>query len=286
MASQECERCGAPLELGPIGSITSCTYCGVQARLVGAAPPPAPAPAPSRRATTDGEPSATSRPSKLLIVSGLVAIALIALAARGLVRRSAAPKDTRASTPSVTSLKTLGDSETQMEGLDTASMQGGLADFDALANTTWAFALARTWSSDARLTSLELHGLTEEGVLDASAGGKGYAAYVFASQARNAAAREMQRVSTKLVWSAIELRVQAGRVNATVSHNSYDDLPPTAVSFGCKPREIIALWRERGGLPRRDHYNILLREVFGSRDLLWRSLDWGLRDVTTSCVMK
>jgi hypothetical protein len=179
-------------------------------------------------------------------------------------------------------LKTLGDSETTIERLDPNGMIGQLGAFDPVANFPWAQKLATTWSADARLIKLKVEEMSAEGALDLSEHGPGRVTYEFASPGRHAAGLSMAKVSSKLVWSAIDLNLKKGVITATVAGDSWLDLGVHELSFGCPPTDLIRIWRGRG-LPVRDTYAFELSQATDTGSFQWTSMNWGLKPLSTAC---
>jgi hypothetical protein len=184
----------------------------------------------------------------------------------------------------------LGDNFTELRPINLAAF-GSIDAFDPLAQLPVATTLARTWSPDARLTSLELQGIAENGKVDlrsAAAGGNSAfgvvvrARYQFASKGRDIAAKAMVKVSEKVVWTAIDIILEKGELRAVVSPNSSDDRDPTPITFGCQVPQIIETWRA-SGLPFRKGYALTLRDTIGRGPPSWTSADWGVPSVDLAC---
>ncbi len=182
-------------------------------------------------------------------------------------------------------LKGLGDLATEITPIEAKDL-GPLDRFDPLAHLPWFFDLARTWTPDARLVDIELHGVRPDGTIDASRDQEDrYVRIQFASASRNAAAKQARKVSDSLLWSAVSIEVH-GTVRAVLVNNTSEDRPPSGVVFGCSVSKLIQQWRAKG-LPERDTYAIELADTHGPKeDLVWQSRDWGVPKAGLDCRLR
>jgi hypothetical protein len=284
MLTQKCETCGAPVDPAEPGSVVTCAYCHARMRApteVARHIPDALPPRVARPWNDDAEPP-RERSIVRFFLSAVAAIGVVGAAVFVLVSsKNGGPPKTATPTLRAASLKTLGDTETTIDRIDPTGIQGELRAFDPIRNLPWATKLASTWSADARLTTLTIVEMTLDGALDVSDRSPATARYVFVSAGRDAAARDMAKASSKLVWSAIALEFKKGLLTATVSPNSAADRDRSEIVFGCLPADVLALWRTRG-LPIRDGYALTLREEMNG-EFDWTSQNWGVKPLTTSC---
>jgi hypothetical protein len=157
-----------------------------------------------------------------------------------------------------------------------------LQAFEPESHLPWMTDLARTWSPDARLVGIEIHGLIANGTLDVSSSSTGSSVtYAFASRARDTASIELLKVSDKpLIWSMIELWVKNGGLRAELGSRGYGNLDTTPIMFGCKLSQIIEMWNAKG-LPYRKTYDISLSPH--DKDFRWVSRNWGVPEISVDC---
>jgi hypothetical protein len=212
----------------------------------------------------------------------IVALGAVCVTVSVLAKRSSSSSSKPASSLHAPNLKTLGDSETTIDRVDPSGIVGQLGAFDPLANLPWAQKLATTWSADARLIKLKVEEISAEGALDLGDHGPGRVTYEFASPGRHAAGIHMTKVSSKLVWSAIDLNLRRGAITATVAGDSWLDLGAHEVAFACPLTELIKIWGGRG-LPVRDTYGLELGQATDTGAFQWTSMNWGLKPLSMAC---
>lgn len=219
----------------------------------------------------------------LLIVLGLPALIAAGITLEAMLRRpaTAAPPVLHPA-----DLHGLGDNFTELDAIDPKVILP-LDAFDPLRHLTWATALARTWSPDARLINLDLTLVRENGTVDVSIATakdpiRPRVKYEFASKGRDVAAKQLTKVSEKIMWSAIDIIVEKGGLRAVVAGNSSDDRDPTALALGCGVTQIVAIWRAKG-LPFRQGYSLELSDTIGHGPPSWKSGDWGVPAIDIDC---
>jgi hypothetical protein len=196
--------------------------------------------------------------------------------------RASSPSPVAAVSPHAATLKTLGDSETTIERIDTSGLPTPFATFDPIANLGWAQRMAGTWSADARLIRLSVEEMTTDGVIDVTERGTARVTYEFASPGRHAAGVEMARVSSKLVFSAIDLTFKKGALSAIVAGDGWRDLGKHDLAFGCPLTKLLSVWHDQG-LPIRDAYSVELTQASATGAFEWASKNWGVRPLSTAC---
>jgi hypothetical protein len=183
-------------------------------------------------------------------------------------------------------LHSLGEAATEITPLPTTGL-GPLTTFDPIAELPWFMKLAATWTPDARLARIELHGVRADGTMDvATPGSDAFVRYEIASATRNTAAQQQRKVVDTLLWSAIDITLKAGVLRAAVVNNSNEDRPPSPLSFACTVPKLIALWRAKG-LPAKEVYSIELDDQRGAKpDYVWQSHDWGVPKAGMDCKLR
>jgi phage FluMu protein Com len=180
-------------------------------------------------------------------------------------------------------LHELGDPVTEISPIDPSGL-GSLTALDPLAHLLWFENLARTWSPDARLVALELHGVRVLGTLDVgSPASDPYVRYQFASKARAVVAKKLAKANASLAWSAIDLVLKRGLLKASVVTNASEDRDSTPVTFACGIPQLVDMWRSRG-MSSKEAYNLELDDVRGPKqDLVWESKDDHLTPIGIDC---
>jgi hypothetical protein len=183
-------------------------------------------------------------------------------------------------------LHSLGEAATEISPIGTTGL-GPLDKLDPLAQIPWFSQLASTWTADARLARLDLHGVRRDGTMDLTTSSAGsYVRYEFASATRNTAAVQQRKVVDTLLWSAIDIELKGGVLRASVVSNSNEDRAPSPLSFACTVPKLIDLWRTKG-LPAKETYNIELSDQRGPKpDYAWQSHDWGVPKVGLDCHLR
>jgi hypothetical protein len=161
---------------------------------------------------------------------------------------------------------------------------GSLAAFDPIAHLPWFENLARTWSPDARLVTLELHGVRALGTLDiATPASDPYVRYEFASKARGALAKQMAKTSAAASFSAIDIVLKRNLMRALLVNSASEDRDPAPLQFGCGIPQLIDMWRSKGLAPKAT-YNLELDDSRGPKpDFLWHSIDLEVSCIGLDC---
>jgi hypothetical protein len=180
-------------------------------------------------------------------------------------------------------LHDLGDPAAVITPIDPAGLSK-LSAFDPIAALPWFENLARTWSTDARLVSLELHGVRALGTLDvATPGSDPFVRYQFASKARSLVAKKLAKANATLAWSAIDVVLKRGVMTASVVANASEDRDPSPAVFECGIPQLIDMWRTKG-LSSRPTYDVELEDGRGPKlDYVWQSKDDHLAPIGTDC---
>jgi hypothetical protein len=281
MPAPLCSFCSAPLR-NVAFSEARCAHCGAMNRLDG------PQPVTDKRLH-----KAQSGSSYSKLVRGIgfvVAVAFfisLSFFARTLYERVIPPPAPEAPLPKFrpADLHALGDPQTEMSPIDPSGL-GALEALDPLARLAWFENLARTWSPDARLVTLELHGVRVLGTMDVgSPGADPYVRYAFASKSRADATRRMAKLGAPSTgaWNAIEIVLKRGLMRASVINNPSDDRDPAPVVFGCGVPQLVDMWRSRG-LGSKTAYNLELDDPRGPKaDYSWQSLDDRVPRIGSDC---
>jgi len=182
-------------------------------------------------------------------------------------------------------LELLGEEKhTTIEPIDPTGVVGGLKAFDAIKNIPWAMKLARSWSPDAQLNKIDWRGMPPDGACDLTDEAS-RVEYNFGSRARDAAAREMAKVSAKIVWAAFTLSIQRSKISATVG--TYTDMevsgPVHDPVLECQPGRAVEVWRTMG-LPFHRKYNLELNRRRGDGSFSFECNDWGVKELSSACV--
>jgi hypothetical protein len=180
-------------------------------------------------------------------------------------------------------LKDLGVEVPELSPIDPSGL-GNLAALEPIARLPWFQTLAKTWSADARLVTLEIHGARATGSMDvATPGSDPYVRYQFGSRSRELAARQANRAGAKAAWSAIDIVLKRGVLRASVVNSASVGREPTPLVFGCGVPQLIDTWRSRG-LPPKDTYSLELSDSVGSKpDPVWESHDATLPRMGIDC---
>jgi hypothetical protein len=183
-------------------------------------------------------------------------------------------------------LHSLGEAATEITPIGTTGL-GPLTEFDPLGQLPWFAKLAGTWTPDARLARLDLHGVRGDGTMDvATPGSPNAARYEFASTTRDTAAVQQRKVVETLLWSAIDIEIKAGVIRAAVVNNTNEDRPPSTLVFTCSVPRLLELWRSKG-LPAKQIYNMELFDQRGPKpDFVWQSHDWGVPKAGMDCRLR
>jgi hypothetical protein len=277
-----CSFCSAPLKNIAFGE-ARCTHCGAMNRLDG------PQPVTDKRlhkAQSGSSYSKWVRGIGFVVALGFLASILFFL--RTMQNRLFPPPVAEAPLPKYrpADLHALGEPEPEMSPIDPSGL-GALEALDPIARLPWFETLARTWSPDARLVALELHGVRALGTLDVgSPAADPYVRYAFASKARADAARRMAKLGAATPatsWNAIEIVLKRGLMRASVINNPSDDREPAPIVFGCGIPQLVDMWRSRG-LGAKEAYNLELDDPRGPKpDYVWRSVDDRLPLIGKDC---
>jgi len=276
-----CSFCSAPLK-NIAFSEARCTHCGAMNRLDG------PQPVTDKR--LHKAQSGTSYSKWVRGIGFVVACAFlgsILLALRTLENRVFPPPVPEAPLPKYrpADLRALGEPAPEISPIDPSGL-GALEAFDPLAHLAWFETLARSWSPDARLVALELHGVRASGAMDVgSPAADPYVRYAFASKSRADAARRMAKLGAPpaTAWNAIDIVLKRGLMRATVINNPSDDRDPAPVVFACGIPQLVDMWRSRG-LGAKEAYNLELDDPRGPKpDYTWQSLDERLPHIGNDC---
>jgi hypothetical protein len=183
-------------------------------------------------------------------------------------------------------LRGLGEAATEITPLPTTGL-GPLTTFDPIAQIPWFTQLAATWTPDARLARIEIHGVRADGTMDAATPSTGtFVRYEFASTTRDTAAVQQRKVVETLLWSAIDIELRAGVLRAAVVNNSNEDRSPAPLTFGCSLPKLLEQWRAKG-LPIKQTYNVELDDQRGPKpDYVWQSHDWGVPKAGIDCKLR
>jgi hypothetical protein len=279
MATSTCSFCGAPLRNVAFAE-ARCAQCGGINRID------------SEKGTTDQKlyrENVGSWYSRLVRVLGFVLAAMffgfllyflrqMEYKLRPKVYEEAPPPTYHAA-----DLHDLGDPATDIGPIDPSGL-GSLEALDPLGHLLWFENLARTWSPDARLVSLELHGVHALGTLDVGApAGDPYVRYQFASKARAVVAKRVAKANASLAWSAVDIVLKRGLMKATVVTNASEDRDPIPLSFGCGIPQLMDMWRSKG-MSSKEAYNVELDDSRGAKqDFVWKSKDEVMTPIGIDC---
>lgn len=283
MATQRCAHCSAPLPLGTPGSVVVCSFCRSENRVQGPVAHAAPA-ASSTTRPSSAAPIVAVVVAAVVLVAGGVGVAASVLSVSNEVgpnvtvtTRSSVTTSTstgssastgRASEPTRLRIADLGSftGEHGWTAIETTGMQGEVRSFDPIANVAWAEDVARHWSPDAALYALYVHGVREDGTIDATSTTDEHEAdYRFYSPTRRRAAREMQAVSTTIPPTEIRIRVTEGEAKILLGADIDEDEPVAPGGLTCPLRTVIAQARAKG-LPQRPGYALMARVHGGAFD--------------------
>jgi hypothetical protein len=275
-----CSFCSAPLKNIAFGE-ARCAHCGAMNRLDDAQ-----GPTDKRLYKTQVGSSYSKWVRGIGFVAAFAFLASILLVLRTLQNRLFPPVVPEAPLPKYrpADLHALGEPDTEITPIDPSGL-GALEALDPLARLLWFENLARSWSPDARLVTLELHGVRPLGTLDVGTPGSApYVRYTFASKARSVEARRMAKMNaTSQAWSAIEIVLKRGLMRASVVTNSNEDRDPVPVVFGCGIPQLVDMWRQKG-MAHKDAYNMELDDTRGPKeDLGWQSLDESVPRIGNDC---
>jgi hypothetical protein len=135
---------------------------------------------------------------------------------------------------------------------------------------------------DARLASMDVQGILLDGMVNASNSGSGRVSYNLSSAGRDAAGRELARVSPKPSFCNLRLIVEHGSVKVILSRGAYDAPIEADLAFKCSFEAMLRLWRSKG-LPLRESYYVRLdrrlRPEGKGPAAEWASKDWALQTI-------
>ena len=260
MAGQNCSNCSAALPIVGGEELVRCSYCGTTNR---ARPP-------LRGTFKDGGRKVVLAIALLMLsVTAVVAGALLMLAPN---EAPPAPSVSVGVPPALVHLiekKAIKDAGVSPSELGTIAgagwvpvaapeIDGAFTAFDPILNLPWAEAMAKAWSTDARIQSIYISGVRADGGLDVSSRDDWDVDYRFFSPTLRESARAMARVSEETVNSELRLMVSESAVEALLGdlHSQRREDPPAytprCTFTGVMKRAVAA------GLGERPTYGVML----------------------------
>ncbi len=264
MAGQNCSNCSAALPIIGGEEVVRCSYCGTDNR---ARPP-------LRGTFKDGG-------RRIILVIALLGLSVTAVVAGVLVMLASSTEAPPAPTvsvgvpPAVVHLieaKARKDAGVSPSELGTIAglgwvevaapeIAGSFAAFDPILNLSWAQDMAKARSTDARIQSIYISGVREDGGLDVSARDDWDVDYRFFSPTLRESAREMAKVSEETVNSELRFMVSQSAVEALLGdlHSRKREDPP-AYSPRCTFAGVMER-AVRSGLGERPTYRLMLTHI-------------------------
>lgn len=260
MGVQKCSNCSAPLELGVIGSVQVCAYCGAENRIM----------------VADQKESSTHESEQnSILIPIFIALLIVFGGISGFLYTSTT---TPISVQSGFAKKVFAPSEIAQIGMgwssiDHTGMPSDFQDFDLLKNFDFALQIAQNWSTDVQLEYIYLKGLKHDGTLDLSARDDWYVDYRFYSPTHRKTAISMAEVSEKKIDSEIRLMFQSGGLTAMISDKSLrtKSKENDAITPKCTPQKIIEEAKKSKDFLKRPFYGAIFQRI-DSNHGYWRWL--------------
>ena len=259
MGAQKCSNCSAPLELGEIGSVQVCAYCGTDNRIID----------PSQKEVTIHDSDQTS-----ILIPIFIALLIVFGGISGFLYTSSTSPTLR----SGFTKRVFAPSEIAQIGegwslIDHTGMPSDFQDFDLLKNFTFALRIAQNWSTDVQLEYIYITGIKHDGKLDLSAREDWSVDYRFYSPTHRANAISMASVSEEKIDSEIRLIFQAGKLTASISDKSMHMLQKAkekdAVTPKCTPQKVLEEAKKSKDFMKRPFYKSLFQRI-DSNGGYWR----------------